>query len=215
MDSKHKLKKRRRRSSEGDSRDDHREHKNADCEINLAHFSFLDHKSELTAVLEGQSNRHQLVQDIKDFWLFVHKYEATLKKSGNCVLPPVADNLDKLSSSFPTEYHRRYLNSLHFAVPVSEILTQCAGSRKLSPSHVKHFLQILLQYLDFRQKEKFKKLKKLKDSQSNLPVAAFKEEIVNAVRNERVVLLAGDTGCGKSTQVPQYLHEAGYKGIGK
>ena len=31
----------------------------------------------------------------------------------------------------------------------------------------------------------------------------------NAVRGNQVVVLAGDTGCGKSTQVPQYLLDAG------
>lgn len=39
-------------------------------------------------------------------------------------------------------------------------------------------------------------------------------EIVTAVQNERVIIVAGDTGCGKSTQVPQYLHEAGFQNIG-
>lgn len=43
----------------------------------------------------------------------------------------------------------------------------------------------------------------------------FRNEIVSAVQNERVIIVAGDTGCGKSTQVPQYLHEAGFQNIGK
>jgi energy-coupling factor transporter ATP-binding protein EcfA2 len=43
----------------------------------------------------------------------------------------------------------------------------------------------------------------------------YREQIVTAIRNENVVIIAGDTGCGKSTQVPQYLLEAGYKRIGK
>jgi HrpA-like helicases len=38
---------------------------------------------------------------------------------------------------------------------------------------------------------------------------------MTAVRNENVVIIAGDTGCGKSTQVPQYLLGAGYRRIGK
>jgi hypothetical protein len=42
-----------------------------------------------------------------------------------------------------------------------------------------------------------------------------RKQIVTAVRNENVLIIAGDTGCGKSTQVPQYLLEAGFKRIGK
>ena len=41
------------------------------------------------------------------------------------------------------------------------------------------------------------KLAKLRKDQSNLPVRAFSEEIVRAVYGSPVVVIAGDTGCGK------------------
>ncbi len=43
-----------------------------------------------------------------------------------------------------------------------------------------------------------------------LPILAFRDEIVNAVRNNSVVVITAETGAGKSTQVPQYLLQAGY-----
>ena len=41
------------------------------------------------------------------------------------------------------------------------------------------------------------KLAKLRKDQSNLPVRGFSEEIVRAVYGSPVVVIAGDTGCGK------------------
>ena len=71
----------------------------------------------------------------------------------------------------------------------------------LSEDMVKEFQKILSLFLDFLQKEKFSKLRKLRESQANLPIAEFRDEILEKVAQNRVVIVAGDTGCGKSTQV--------------
>ncbi|EFN52009.1 hypothetical protein CHLNCDRAFT_139551 [Chlorella variabilis] len=48
-----------------------------------------------------------------------------------------------------------------------------------------------------------------------LPIASFREQIVSALDSSQVVLIAGETGCGKTTQVPQYiLEDAWYRGKG-
>ena len=44
---------------------------------------------------------------------------------------------------------------------------------------------------------------KLKKDQANLPISNFKEQIIDALESNQVVIIAGDTGCGKSTQVIQ------------
>ncbi|WFC93979.1 RNA helicase [Malassezia brasiliensis] len=40
-----------------------------------------------------------------------------------------------------------------------------------------------------------------------LPIAASRQEILDAVAHSQVVVLSGETGCGKSTQLPAYLLE--------
>lgn len=45
---------------------------------------------------------------------------------------------------------------------------------------------------------------------NDLPTLEFREQIVDAVDRNQVVILTAETGAGKSTQVPQYLAEHGY-----
>ena len=45
------------------------------------------------------------------------------------------------------------------------------------------------------------------EQRRQLPVTAQRAEILNAIKNNRVVVLSGHTGCGKTTQVPQFILE--------
>ncbi|KAK5659077.1 hypothetical protein OQA88_1166 [Cercophora sp. LCS_1] len=44
-------------------------------------------------------------------------------------------------------------------------------------------------------------------SRMQLPMWQFRQEVVDAVEREQVVIICGETGCGKSTQVPAFLLE--------
>lgn len=41
-----------------------------------------------------------------------------------------------------------------------------------------------------------------------LPVHAYRARVLQAIREHSVVVIEGSTGCGKTTQVPQYILEA-------
>ncbi len=43
-----------------------------------------------------------------------------------------------------------------------------------------------------------------------LPIASYKNQIVECINRSQVTIIVAETGAGKSTQVPQYLLEAGY-----
>ncbi|SZF01726.1 unnamed protein product [Blumeria hordei] len=50
----------------------------------------------------------------------------------------------------------------------------------------------------------------IQDIRLQLPVVAEEQKIMEAIHNNNVVFICGSTGSGKTTQIPQFLFEAGY-----
>ncbi|XP_022931521.1 DExH-box ATP-dependent RNA helicase DExH6-like isoform X1 [Cucurbita moschata] len=48
-------------------------------------------------------------------------------------------------------------------------------------------------------------LKKISEERSKLSIASFQDVITSTVKSHQVVIITGETGCGKTTQVPQFL----------
>ncbi|GAY56178.1 hypothetical protein CUMW_169880 [Citrus unshiu] len=58
-------------------------------------------------------------------------------------------------------------------------------------------------------------LEMLQEERKTLPIYPFREELLQAVSEYPVLVIVGETGSGKTTQIPQYLYEAGYTEQGK
>ena len=52
--------------------------------------------------------------------------------------------------------------------------------------------------------------KEIQDGRLKLPILAEEQTIMEIINENSVIILAGETGSGKTTQVPQFLYEAGY-----
>lgn len=48
-----------------------------------------------------------------------------------------------------------------------------------------------------------------------LPINTIRREMLYLLENHQVLILVGETGTGKTTQIPQYLYEAGWTAGGK
>ncbi|KAK4876670.1 hypothetical protein RN001_009176 [Aquatica leii] len=60
----------------------------------------------------------------------------------------------------------------------------------------------------------FAKKKTFLEQRRYLPVFAVRQELLNVIRENSVVIIVGETGSGKTTQLTQYLHEDGYSKYG-
>lgn len=54
------------------------------------------------------------------------------------------------------------------------------------------------------------RLDSIQEARLKLPVVADEQKIMEAIHNNDIVVVCGATGSGKTTQVPQFLFEAGY-----
>lgn len=50
----------------------------------------------------------------------------------------------------------------------------------------------------------------IEETQKSLPVYPFKQDLIDAIREHQVLIIEGETGSGKTTQIPQFLHHAGF-----
>ncbi|KAK9476674.1 P-loop containing nucleoside triphosphate hydrolase protein [Lipomyces japonicus] len=79
------------------------------------------------------------------------------------------------------------------------------------------FLQEATEALSREQEELNAKLKQaevhaatMAQSRASLPIYKYRTDLLDAFENFQVLIIVGETGSGKTTQLPQYLHEAGY-----
>lgn len=168
--------------------------------------------------------------EVEDFWTFLQRYLLARSKAK-----------DKQAHGREVEVRNNLLTTLGEQIPkewqdVDFLMSQVAKmslSRDVHKKDVVLFRDSILLFLDFNRKKKLKEVAKMKEFQENLPIFKSKKEIIDIIKTYSVILIAGDTGkeyfvffcflanffvytlpgCGKSTQVPQYLLEAGYENI--
>lgn len=145
------------------------------------------------------------IDDLSDFWKFYDKYEAA--------------QLAKKRNITTTDFDRSLLLPVRFDAHLKVLLEKLplfdkrGDKLEINEKDFANLLYVVQLYHDFKQRSKFARLKKLRKCQRDLPIYKYKGQLLEKLSKNRVVLIAGDTGCGKSTQVPQYVLEAGYNKI--
>lgn len=142
-------------------------------------FSFEKYKYELNLIFFRDEDIIKYgSEEYHDFWRFLRKYDDMQKKTGKkfCDSGPPLMNEEL---GIPVEFDKRYLVSISLSASLDELMSRIPPrdrdtGRWLPQRRVTEFRDVLMLYLDFKQKEKFKKFKKLRESQANLPVAQYR-----------------------------------------
>lgn len=56
----------------------------------------------------------------------------------------------------------------------------------------------------------FNDTRPIKEQRESLPIFPFRDDIIRGVAENKILILSAETGSGKTTQVTQYLAEAGW-----
>ena len=159
---------------------------------------FEKHRSKLNRIFFRDEDLIQFGSDeYKDFWKFLGKYQNFQRMK------------QKQPKSSSSNYNKRLCQNFRLCPKnPQDLLNRISYDEDsdLTVDIVSEFQTVLSLYIDFLQKEKFNKLKKLRQSQANLPIAEFRQEIVQTLEQNQVVIIAGDTGCGKSKLKTQTIH---------
>ncbi|XP_028921035.1 probable ATP-dependent RNA helicase DHX34 isoform X1 [Ornithorhynchus anatinus] len=164
-------------------------------------------------------------EDCRQFWAFferLQRFQAQRRErtgeeegEGEQPAPGQADARHPALADLPRTYDPRYRINLAL---LSGGEVEDRGDRRTAAAAIPRerlaeFRLAVLQYLDFMQKQSLAKLAKLQKERAALPIARLAPRLLSVLRENQVVVVAGDTGCGKSTQVPQYLLAAGFSHV--
>lgn len=142
-------------------------------------FSFEHYKRDLNKIILYSSESNTVANSLDDFWVFVKKYEATLKKAGKPIIDlSNGEKLEFNSIGAPKNFSKFHCINISTKLKYTEIFSDERDRKKLDKNLFEAFLNVVSIYLDFKNKEKFEKLKKLRQAQKELPVAKYRWFII-------------------------------------
>jgi len=142
-------------------------------------FSFEKYKYELNMIFFRDGDLiKQGTDEYRDFWDFLKNYLGSQKRLGKQYQPPQPCEEER-DLGIPIVFNKSHAVAVGMKANTEELMSRMpprdrSSGRWLSKKRISEFRDIFLMYLDFKQKEKFKKLKTLRDAQTTLPVHHYK-----------------------------------------
>lgn len=164
-----------------------------------------EYSAEAEAINEIEAQKKAVVAITREMM----RDDQTLKN----LLEFAATNKIELSGNVPQlafpESIRARITEEHDRLETSEVKTLLAPKhrareRKTSPEQLETISRNM-QLARNRVLQSDSYVNTMQKTRSNLSIAGFEKQLLETISQNQVTILCGTTGCGKSTQVPQYL----------
>ncbi|KAI4835024.1 pre-mRNA-splicing factor ATP-dependent RNA helicase PRP2 [Plasmodium brasilianum] len=170
-----------------------------------------------------RKKRKSKIMDEKDAERHVEKEEERKKKKNNNKVKEVQKKKKmKIHDNSGNSISRSSRSSSNGPLPSSEKKNERHVIKKNGLTNVVEFVHLdslygmnekekeLQKLFEDIKKRKEKKMKKMIDERKRLPIYSYRYDILKAIKNNKILILVGETGSGKSTQLTQYLYECKY-----
>ncbi|KAL4711140.1 hypothetical protein ACJJTC_009511 [Scirpophaga incertulas] len=124
-------------------------------------------------------------EDIKNFIQFDTR---TFPQASEPLFPQLIEDSSLSKESLPTHYKKSQGKGNRSNINFEEIL--------------KENIEIVKRWPEKKENNKYNKMMLCR---KNLPAWQKKSDILKTIKKSQVIVISGETGCGKSTQVPQYI----------
>lgn len=176
-------------------------------------FSFREHR-KLVERMAGSCSIDKLISRgwqgreegdrLAAFLDFCEKFDAASARRPQGRQSPVGRHEGSLAERF--HFPRQYDFQKRVCFTLSEQAARSVRSATpLQEQDAARVCALLTLFVDFQARCASAKVLKLVRARAALPIAKSRGLLCKLLHENDVVIVAGDTGCGKSTQVPQYL----------
>ncbi|KAH9637465.1 hypothetical protein HF086_012078 [Spodoptera exigua] len=130
----------------------------------------------------------ELLNNEEDIMNFIQFDTRTFPDTSDALFPQLIENNSLSKKKLPLHYKKGESRDNRSNVNMEEIYKE---NREIAKR--------------WMEKEDNDKYKRMMSGRRKLPAWQKRNEILNTVKKSQVVVISGETGCGKSTQVPQFI----------
>ncbi|XP_049875313.1 putative ATP-dependent RNA helicase DHX57 [Pectinophora gossypiella] len=130
----------------------------------------------------------ELLNNEEEITNFIQFDTRTFPNTTDALFPQLIEDSNISKKKLPSHYKKGDVKNKRANINLEEVLREDRLIAK-----------------DYWQKKDDNRYSKMMSGRRKLPAWQKRKDILNAVKKSQVVVISGETGCGKSTQVPQYI----------